>query len=115
MYDRSQLMRGTLEGCILQVLHEQVTYGYEIVTRLQQFGFQELREGTIYPLLLRLEKKQMIRAEYRPSPLGPGRKYYALTPQGEALRQEFIVCWQELSQTVNDILKQKEQTNEDEI
>lgn len=112
MYDRSQLMRGTLEGCILQLLHEKVTYGYEIVTRLQQFGFYELKEGTIYPLLLRLEKKQMIHAEYKTSPLGPMRKYYSLTPKGETLRIEFSVCWAEISNTVNAILYKGETEDE---
>ena len=41
MYDKSQLMKGTLEGCILQILSETVTYGYEIVTTLEEFGFED--------------------------------------------------------------------------
>lgn len=60
MYDKSQLMRGTLEGCILQILSFNTTYGYEIVTKLQSYGFEGIREGTIYPLLLRLENKGII-------------------------------------------------------
>ena len=56
MYDKSQLMKGTLEGCILQILSETVTYGYEIVTTLTEFGFEDVKEGSIYPLLVRLEK-----------------------------------------------------------
>ena len=54
MYDKSQLMKGTLEGCILQILSETVTYGYEIVTTLTEFGFEDVKEGSIYPLLVRL-------------------------------------------------------------
>ena len=57
MYDKSQLMRGTLEGCILKFLSEETTYGYELVERLEQNGFQDIKEGTIYPLLVRLEKR----------------------------------------------------------
>ena len=53
MYDKSQLMKGTLEGCILQILSETVTYGYEIVTTLEEFGFEDVKEGSIYPLLVR--------------------------------------------------------------
>ena len=49
MYDKSQLMKGTLEGCILQILSETVTYGYEIVTTLEEFGFEDVKEGSIYP------------------------------------------------------------------
>ena len=54
MFDKSQLMRGTLEGCILKIISVEVTYGYEIMERLISFGFDDIREGTIYPLLLRL-------------------------------------------------------------
>ena len=54
MYDKSQLMRGTLEGCILQILYRETTYGYQIVTSLTEYGFDDIKEGTIYPLLVRL-------------------------------------------------------------
>lgn len=97
-------MRGTLEGCILKVLESETTYGYDIVARLQGFGFRDLREGTIYPLLLRLEKKRMISASFRPSPMGPSRKYYSLTAEGRALLAEFESCWREISAAVNTIL-----------
>lgn len=56
MYDKSQLMRGTLEGCILKILSQNTSYGYEIVTTLLGYGFKDIKEGTIYPLLVRLEK-----------------------------------------------------------
>src|SRR5674476_631975 len=79
MFDKSQLMRGTLEGCILKVISVEVTYGYEIMERLISFGFDDIREGTIYPLLLRLEKKNFISSEFRASPLGANRKYYYIT------------------------------------
>ena len=61
MYDKSQLMKGTLEGCILQILSETVTYGYEIVTTLTEFGFEDVKEGSIYPLLVRLERDDFFR------------------------------------------------------
>lgn len=54
MYDKSQLMRGTLEGCILKILSKNTSYGYEIVTTLLGYGFKDIKEGTIYPLLVRL-------------------------------------------------------------
>ena len=60
MYDKSQLMRGTLEGCILQILSRETTYGYQIVTSLTEYGFEDIKEGTIYPLLVRLEKKNKL-------------------------------------------------------
>mgnify|MGYP000060802020 FL=1 len=60
MYDKSQLMRGTLEGCILKILSQNTSYGYEIVTTLLGCGFKDIKEGTIYPLLVRLEKKELL-------------------------------------------------------
>jgi len=105
MYDKSQLMRGTIEGCILKILDDEVTYGYDIVTKLQVYGFADVKEGTIYPLLLRLEKKNMIKSEFRLSPLGPARKYYALTEEGKVLLLEFKECWMEVAKSVNNIMK----------
>ena len=45
MYDKSQLMRGTLEGCILKILSKNTSYGYEIVTTLLGYGFKDIKEG----------------------------------------------------------------------
>lgn len=104
MYDQSQLMRGTLEGCILQIIRQEETYGYEIAARLEQFGFRGAKEGTLYPLLVRLEKKGMITATFRPSPLGPSRKYYSISPAGMQLLQEFRESWAEVSAAVEKVL-----------
>lgn len=108
MYDKSQLMRGTLEGCILKILSINTTYGYEIVTQLLEYGFEEIKEGTIYPLLVRLEKKKIISSELRPSPLGPNRKYYSLTEEGHAYFDEFRDYWKQVSTSVNQILELEE-------
>ena len=108
MFDRSQLMRGTLEGCILKIISLNITYGYEIVMRLQQFGFEDVREGTIYPILVRLEKKNMVCSEYRQSPLGPSRKYYRLTPEGTLLLEDFKTVWGQVTETVDNILRLEE-------
>ena len=108
MYDKSQLIRGTLEGCILKILSLETTYGYEIVSRLQCYGFKDIKEGTIYPLLVRLEKKNIISSEFRPSPLGPSRKYYSLTPDGEGYLEEFTMYWKQISSCVNHIIKLEE-------
>ena len=93
MFDKSQLMRGTLEGCILKVIAAETTYGYEIMEKLVRHGFDDIREGTIYPLLVRLEKKELISSEVRPSPLGPSRKYYSITPEGRKMLDSFAICW----------------------
>ncbi|MBQ3545029.1 MAG: PadR family transcriptional regulator [Lachnospiraceae bacterium] len=80
--DDTQLMKGILEGCVLSIISEKETYGYEIVTRLVDEGFSELGEGTLYPVLTRLEKKGMIKCRKQKSPLGPIRKYYTISDEG---------------------------------
>ena len=100
----SQMLKGTLEGCVLAVIRQAPAYGYEIAQQLAAYGFGRIAEGTIYPLLLRLEKNGLVAAAFRPSELGPKRKYYSLTPAGEAELQQFIQNYNELSQAVGNLL-----------
>lgn len=108
MFDKSQLMRGTLEGCILKIISLKSTYGYEIMMQLANYGFEDIREGTIYPLLVRLEKKNFISAEFRPSPLGPSRKYYFITDTGMEELRSFELNWNMISEIVSKILSLEE-------
>lgn len=106
IFDKAQLMRGTLEGCILKIISKKVTYGYEIIEYLKQCGFTDLAEGTIYPLLLRLEKQGTIASRLMPSPLGPKRKYFSITANGQEYLQEFESYWNVLEVNVNRILRE---------
>lgn len=105
MVDRSQLMRGTLEGCIVRIISEKETYGYEIISKLQEYGFEDVKEGSTYPILLRLEKKKIIASIYKESPLGPKRKYYFLTDIGKEFLREFEIVWNDVKKSVDRILK----------
>ncbi len=105
MVDRSQLMRGTLEGCIVKIISQEETYGYEIVSRLQQYGFDDVKEGTTYPILVRLERKKIISSVYKESPLGPKRKYYFLTNTGKEFLKEFELVWNDVKNSVDRIMK----------
>ncbi|WP_428910915.1 PadR family transcriptional regulator [Niallia sp. Krafla_26] len=104
MSHRTQLLKGILEGCILAIISRQSVYGYELSMKLQEFGLV-VSEGTIYPILLRLQKEKLIRGEMRPSPTGPNRKYYFLTKAGETSLEEFKNEWEELKQPVDRLLK----------
>lgn len=108
MFDQSQLRKGTLEGCILQIISRKPTYGYAIAAALRESGFDNLTEGTLYPLLLRLERRGLISAEYRAGSGGPSRKYYHLTADGQQYLQEFITAWLATIDAVNHILHNKE-------
>ena len=100
----SQMLKGTLEGCVLKVISGRETYGYEISQELRQYGFSEIAEGTIYPLLLRLEKNGSICAQYRESALGPKRKYFSITETGVKELEKFNAHWRELNLAVNNLL-----------
>ncbi len=107
-FDKSQLMRGTLEGCILKIINEKTTYGYEILLSLKKQGFYDISEGTIYPLLLRLEKQGSIISRLLPSPLGPKRKYYSVTDEGKRYLESFINAWKQISNSVSVIINADE-------
>ena len=72
----TQLLKGVLEGCVLDMIGQKERYGYELVQTLKEAGFDTIVPGTIYPLLQKLEKNQWIRGDMRPSPDGPDRKYF---------------------------------------
>ena len=109
----SQMLKGTLEGCILKVISFKETYGYEISQVLQSYGFLNISEGTIYPLLLRLEKNGLITAQYRESPLGPKRKYFTISPVGEEELAAFFINWMELENAVNTLFHDGGQDSEE--
>ncbi|MBX4260399.1 PadR family transcriptional regulator (plasmid) [Clostridium estertheticum] len=104
MANSSQLLKGILEGCILKIISEKETYGYELYNSLNATGFDDLSEGTLYPLLIRLEKNNLLSSVSRDSPLGPKRKYYSLTKIGEEELVEFCNSWDKISKSVNKIL-----------
>ena len=106
MYDKSQLMRGTLEGCILKILSQNTSYGYEIVTTLLGYGFKDIKEGTIYPLLTRLKNDGLLNYRWEESTSGPPRKYYGLTELGKTFLKELSGTWTELSDAVTIITNQ---------
>jgi PadR family transcriptional regulator PadR len=78
----SQLRRGVLELCILQLLKREASYGYEIVTRLESLGPLAAGENTVYPLLRRLKAEGLLDTFMQESPAGPPRQYYRLTADG---------------------------------
>jgi len=108
----SQMLKGTLEGCILKVISYKETYGYEISQKLQGYGFSDISEGTIYPILLRLERSGLITAQYRESTLGPKRKYFSLSLTGEEEINDFYLNWTELEHAVNALFQKEGQKNE---
>ncbi|MBV1821756.1 PadR family transcriptional regulator [Coprococcus sp. MSK.21.13] len=101
----TQMLKGILEGCILKIISKNETYGYEICEKLIEFGFKEVTEGSVYPILIRLEKKRLIYSIMKPSSLGPMRKYYYLTDEGKNELSEFINSWYKIKENVENVLE----------
>jgi len=104
MNNDTQIVKGILEGCILKIMASEELYGYKTVEKLNEIGF-ETNEATVYPILARLENKGLLRTEKRPSPLGPSRKYYFLTPSGKENLEDFQGTWQRISTLVNQVME----------
>lgn len=100
----SQLKRGVLELCILQLLREEPSYGYEIVTTLDALGPLAAGENTVYPLLRRLKADGMLETFLRESPTGPPRQYYRLTTDGRKRLTALGKEWQAMADAVDQCL-----------
>ncbi|MFC5744596.1 MULTISPECIES: PadR family transcriptional regulator [Actinomadura] len=105
MDDLTEMLKGTLEGCVLEIIGSEETYGYAITRRLNELGFADVVEGTVYTILLRLEKNGLVQVTKRPSGQGPPRKFYALNDAG---RKELATFWAKWEYVTSRIDKLKE-------
>ena len=67
MDDLTEMLKGTLEGCVLEIIGREETYGYVITRQLNELGFTDVIEGTVYTILLRLERNGLVQVTKRPS------------------------------------------------
>ncbi|AMC93380.1 PadR family transcriptional regulator [Erysipelothrix larvae] len=104
--DDKQLLKGVLEGCVLAIISRKETYGYELIVILREYGFEDIQEGTLYPILTRLEKKGYIRARGVRSEIGPIRKYFSITAVGRYHLSQFVQSYAKLTQRSLKILKE---------
>lgn len=101
----TEMLKGTLEGIVLAILGQGPAYGYDITARLREQGFDSIVEGTVYALLLRVEKRGLVDVEKVPSPQGPPRKVYSINAEGRAYLDEFWGSWDFLAGRITDIRK----------
>jgi PadR family transcriptional regulator PadR len=101
---RSQLLRGVLDICLLAVMGEGPAYGYEMTKRLRARGLSTVGEGSIYPLLGRLERDGLVETRRAASNGGPPRKYYSLSLEGERVLEEGKTEWQATRDAVDGAL-----------
>lgn len=101
---QTQLRKGVLEMCILGLLKQQDSYAYDMVQTLGKH--LPISEGTIYPLMRRLQSQQWVEAYLQESSEGPARKFYRLTDLGKAELKSMQSQWQDFANSVNHFLNQ---------
>lgn len=100
----TQLLKGVLDMCLLAVISEEPSYGYEMVRKLTERGLPLVSEGAIYPVLSRLQRNGLIEGYLVASPEGPARKYYRIEKKGTAALEEWSNAWRDLSKGVENVL-----------
>lgn len=101
---KSQIKRGTLEFCILLMIRKRQSYGYEIISTLENYPILSAKENTIYPLLRRLLKEDYISSSWQESAEGlPPRKYYSITDKGLEYLSTMSVEWENLLKAINEL------------
>lgn len=104
----TEMLKGILEGCVLEIINRKDTYGYEITRQLNALGFTDVVEGTVYTILVRLEKNKLVTIQKKRSDLGPPRKFYSLNDAG---REELRLFWRKWEFVASKINELKEDTN----
>ena len=99
----TEMLKGTLEGIVLAILAGEPAYGYDITARLRDQGFSEIAEGTVYALLVRIEKNGLVEVEKVASEKGPPRKVYSLNARGRDYLDEFWKTWGFLSERLGQL------------
>lgn len=106
-YER-QLKRGMLEIIVLKMISKAPTYGYQLLNEMdrQSSGLFKIKEGTLYPILYRLEDDGMIKSEWIiPKDREVSKKYYTITPKGVDNLKELIALWGTFETTVTHMLE----------
>ena len=105
--DLTEMLKGVLEGCVLEIISRKKTYGYEITRRLNALGFTDVVDGTVYTILVRLEKNKLVDIEKSPSEKGPPRKFFALNEAGREELRKFWKKWEFVSSRLDELKEQK--------
>ncbi len=101
----TEMLKGVLEGCVLEIISRGETYGYEITRKLNALGFADVVDGTVYTILVRLEKNGLVNITKQPSDMGPPRKFFTLNESGRA---ELLRFWEKWEFVASKIMELKE-------
>jgi DNA-binding PadR family transcriptional regulator len=99
----TEMLKGVLEGCVLEIISRKETYGYEITRKLNALGFTDVVDGTVYTILLRLEKNELLDIKKKPSDIGPPRKFYTLNELGQNELKNYWDKWEFIASKINEL------------
>ena len=101
----TQVKRGVLELCILNLLHDEPMYGYQLVKRLLDVPGLVTAAGTVYPLLSRLKSQGLVSSSLVESPNGPVRRVYGVTAAGRRHLRSINESWHQVAGAVKQIVR----------
>lgn len=101
---QTQLLRGALDMCVLALLSEQPTHAYDLVVRFEERGLPGVGYGTIYPLVGRMRRLGLLDEIAQPSPSGPPRKVFSVSPAGRAALESWVPQWLSTTSAVSGLL-----------
>jgi len=102
---KSQVKKGTLAFVVLNVLKNNEFYGYELIEEIRKHTEIEIAEGTLYPLMNRLKKEELVSSKWVEQSSGIPRKYYLLTDIGNNTLNEMQKYWENLENVIKNIIK----------
>lgn len=103
----TEMLKGVLEGCVLEIISRKEIYGYEITRQLNALGFSDVVEGTVYTILVRLEKNKLVEITKKPSDMGPPRKFFELNDAGREELQKFWEKWEFIASKINQLKEEQ--------
>jgi PadR family transcriptional regulator PadR len=101
----AQVRKGLVELCIMATLRKGEAYGYELLQALSNAEGLAITESTVYPILSRLAREGWVRVRAAPSPAGPPRRYYRLTPLGLARLRQMEEYWKDIQESTNALIE----------
>ncbi len=106
----AELKRGSIQLCLLALLSKEEKYGFQILHELRETsnGFFDLKEGTLYPALRRLEERGFVESHWKDPATGEGgipRKYYHLTDRGRTALSEALAIWRQMTAGAEKVLE----------
>src|SRR5437016_13568980 len=103
----AELKKGSIQLCLLALLAKEEKYGFQILHELRDRsnGFFDLKEGTLYPALRRLEERGFVQSRWQEPTSGMPREYYRLTDRGRTAMREALAVWDAMTQRAARVLE----------